>query len=74
MNYCRKCGKEIDGPSNLWCKECKELVNQEFRRETSRPYNFYFDYYIKNVKYKPTTDESKVYRLLKRNNKERTKS
>lgn len=45
MWECRRCWEEIN--KWLWCKKCRERVDEEMRWEISRPFEYYFESYIK---------------------------
>lgn len=48
MDNCRRCWVHIE--SGLWCKKCREKVDQELKGEISRPFEYYFRHYIKRGK------------------------
>lgn len=48
MNRCRRCGNPIEKKSDLWCDYCRKRVDEEINHETSRPFDWYFEYYQKN--------------------------
>lgn len=48
FNLCSKCWGDLDKPSDLWCKDCRQFVDKEVvKREISRPLKSYFEYYYK---------------------------
>ena len=65
MKDCVRCWKRIeeDGKIRLWCDSCRKLVDQEFRKEVSRPFRFYFEHY-RNEKATNMNHDS-VWGLLK---------
>ena len=42
---CVRCWVHIE--DWLWCKKCRERVDEEFRGEVSRPYEYYFRHHLK---------------------------
>lgn len=45
---CVRCGVHIkDESKRLWCDKCRERVEEEFRGEVSRPYEYYFKHNLK---------------------------
>ena len=42
---CVRCGVHIQ--DWLRCKKCRERVDEEFRGEVSRPYEYYFRHHLK---------------------------
>lgn len=42
---CVRCGVHIE--DWLWCKSCKHRVDEEFRGEVSRPFEYYFRHHLK---------------------------
>ena len=49
-DQCRRCWLHIE--NWLWCKKCRERVNEELRGEISRPFEYYFRHFIKRGKKK----------------------
>ena len=47
QNQCRRCGVHLRRGSDLWCKKCRERVDEEMRGEISRPFAYYFRHHIK---------------------------
>lgn len=43
---CVRCGVHINDKS-LWCDNCRERVEEEFRGEVSRPFEYYFKHHLK---------------------------
>ena len=41
---------KIDREKDLRCKKCRERVNEEFRWETSRPFDYYFKHHLKQIR------------------------
>jgi hypothetical protein len=48
---CVRCWLHLDKDQKLWCKKCKERVDEEFRGEVSRPYTYYFAFYLKKQRH-----------------------
>ena len=51
MNTCRKCWKEIEKiwiKTDLWCRKCKEEINNDFELGMIKDFDYYFRYYIEH--------------------------
>ena len=47
---CVRCGVHLTEERKLWCKKCRERVDEEFRGEVSRPYEYYFRWHLRHKK------------------------
>lgn len=52
QNQCRRCGVHLIRGSDLWCKKCRERVDEELDGQISRPFEYYFRHHIKRWKKK----------------------
>ena len=51
LAQCVRCGVHLrDNANKLWCDKCRERVNEEFRGEVSRPYEYYFRHHLKQMR------------------------
>ena len=64
---CVRCGVHLDEPKALRCKKCRERVDEEFRGEVSRPYEYYFRFNLKRMR----NDYNTMQNVLKKYTKER---
>ena len=44
---CRRCGRKLEKKSDLWCKDCRELVDKELKGEIDKPLIYFFKHYKK---------------------------
>ena len=47
---CVRCGVHLTEERKLWCKKCRERVDEELRGEVDRNYEYYFKFYIKRTR------------------------
>ena len=47
---CVRCGVHLTEDRKLWCKKCRERVDEELRGEISRPYEYYFRWHLRHKK------------------------
>ena len=47
---CVRCGVHLTEDRKLWCKKCRERVDEELRGEISRPYEYYFRHHLKQMR------------------------
>ena len=50
MRQCVRCWLHLDKDQKLWCKKCRERVDEELRWEISRPFEYYFKRNLKHKK------------------------
>jgi len=50
MENCRRCGVKVENKSDLWCKKCRERVEEELHGDISRPFEYYMRWWIKKKK------------------------
>ena len=48
---CVRCWVKIDRERDLRCDSCREKVNEEFRWEISRTYQYYFKHHLKQIRW-----------------------
>lgn len=66
MKQCVRCGIHLTEDRVLRCKKCRERVDEEFRWEVSRPFEYYFRFNLKRQRH----ENNKMWAMLKRNRKE----
>ena len=65
MKQCVRCWVHLKEDRKLWCKKCRERVDEEFRWEVSRPFEYYFRFNLKRMRH----ENNEMSAMLKRNNK-----
>lgn len=57
---CVRCWLHLDSERELWCKRCRERVNEELNGEANRPFEYYFRFNLKRMKH----EKNKMSKML----------